>query len=201
MKKSRPTTRRLDEGWPQRSEISAHICDRLLSATGSEFRILELCTGPGALAAAVLASVPVSEYVGVDVSAPSLEYASRRVPDQAERFVWLQADLNEDAWRSDVSGQCDAVISMQSIHDLGGELEVARIFRIARELLRQDGRFIYADLLRSPSDPLGSNPGRFTVAQHLELLRAAGFDKPVCTLQLGEFASFEAVARSDSSHA
>ena len=186
--------RRLDEGWPDRVEIAAHICARLERVGIGEPRILEFCTGPGALAAAVLAAIPVSEYVSVDVSAPSLEYASQRVAHQAAKTTWLQADLNEDGWQSQVENGFDAVISMQSVHDLGAEREVARIYGIARTLLRSRGQFINADLLRSRTDPPESNPGRFTVSKHLELLHAAGFEDERCTLQLGGFGCFEAFA-------
>lgn len=185
--------RYLDEGWPERTAIADHICERLARIPGDTLRILEVCCGPGELAAAVLDAALVREYVAVDISEASLDYAKRRTAKFDPVTVWLQADVNEDKWLDEIEAGFDAVVSMQSIHDLGGEAEVARIYGIARRMLKDKGRFVNADLLRTPFDVPGSNLGRFTVSRHLELLNEAGFDRRDCTLRLGGFGCFEAI--------
>ena len=183
----------LDDGWPQRPDICAHICERLNRIDKGAIRILELCTGPGALAVAILNATSVSEYVGVDISAPSLDYVKSQLPALGVETHWLQADVNEDAWLSQIDSEFDAVVSMQSIHDLGGEPEVQRIYSVAYNLLRPRGVFLNADILRDQSDAPDATPGRFTVPRHLELLDNAGFVNVACTLQLGGFGCFESV--------
>ncbi len=195
--------RYLDEGWPVREQVSQHLCERLGHTGAGGQRILELACGPGALASAILASLPVDNYVGVDISPSSIDFARNRVAEFDAKTDWLQGDLNGDEWLGRLEdniyaargGAFDAVVSMQSIHDLGGETEVSRIFGIVHRLLFPGGRFLYADLLRSPSDPPGSNPGRFDASRHLELLAQAGFDDAACTLQFDGFGCFEAVRR------
>lgn len=179
--------RYLDDGWPARSVVSDHICKQLQAANKKEQRILELCTGPGVLALRILETVPVKEYVGLDISEASINYVKHLTRTSGIKTSWHAADLNDDAWLELVDGPYDAVVSMQSVHDLGGEREVARIYTIAASLLDDDGCFINADLLRSESDPPGSNPGRFTISRHRQLLQEAGFQTVDCTLEQDGF--------------
>ncbi len=182
----------LDEGWPARALMAEHIADLLNQSGGQGLHVLELCTGPGKLAATILQRAPIAEYVGVDVSAASLAYAAQRVQGQDAVTSWLEADLNQDGWLEEVAGPFDAVVSLQSVHDLGGETEVARIYTVARRLLTEAGVFVNADLLATETtDPVAS-PGRFTVERHVALLHEAGFASARCTQQIGDFACLEA---------
>lgn len=188
----------LNEGWPERVPVTAHLCERLKRMARDDMRILELSPGPGGLAEAILGAIAVSEYVGVDISSASLQYAKQRVEKFAANSEWLQADLNQDTWLDRIDEGYDAVVSMQSLHDLGGHAEVARMLRLAHGLLVEGGVLLYADLLSSPSDPDGANPGRLTVDAHLRLLEQSGFARVACTLQIGGFGCFEAVRKDQS---
>ena len=186
--------RSLDERWPERDQVAAHIADLVTQARPSAMRVLELCAGPGKLAAAILERAPVAEYASVDISAASLAYAAQRLQGRQAAMTWLAADLNDDQWLQQISGPFDAVVSMQSVHDLGGEREVGRIYGIARSLLAERGVFINADLATELTDPI-ANPGRFSLDRHMALLHGAGFAPVRCTLRLGDFGCFEAHTR------
>jgi cyclopropane fatty-acyl-phospholipid synthase-like methyltransferase len=184
----------LDDGWPARTDVMQHLCARLASSGANGLRVLELACGPGALADVLLKSAPIAEYVGVDISEASVAFAEERTAGSDAEVKLLAADLNDGGWLGEVGENYDAIVSMQSIHDLGSEAEVARIFRVVGKLLRPGGRFVYADLLRSPSDAPDANPGRFSVDQHLTLLEEASLVSAVCTLQTDGFGCFEAHA-------
>ncbi|MGN6535019.1 MAG: peptide chain release factor N(5)-glutamine methyltransferase [Mesorhizobium sp.] len=70
--------------------------------------ILDLGTGTGAIALALLSAVPQAVATGVDVSADALATATRNAADLrlGERFCALQSD-----WFEKISGRYDAIVS------------------------------------------------------------------------------------------
>lgn len=180
----------LDTRWPERAAIQAHLSAQLAALDGQPAQVAELCAGAGALAARLLADYPGMRYTGFDVSAPLLTVARARLADYAPRTAWVQTDLNQSDWIERLPQPLDALVSLQSLHDLGDADAVARIYRIAARQLAPGGRLVFADLLAPmPPDPT-ANPGRLPVARHLELLTAAGFTDARCTLELGPFGCF-----------
>jgi hypothetical protein len=99
----------------------------------------------------------------------------------------IQADLNADGWLAQVSSPAHAVVSMQSLHDLGGEAQVNRIYNLARQLLVPGGLFLNADLITLSGRDLPNNPGRRSISRHLLLLRAQDYERVACTLKRGRF--------------
>ncbi|PLP59784.1 peptide chain release factor N(5)-glutamine methyltransferase [Mesorhizobium loti] len=71
-------------------------------------RILDLGTGTGAIALALLAALPQASAVGVDISEDALATAARNARDLglSERFTAVKSD-----WFEEISGQFDAIIS------------------------------------------------------------------------------------------
>lgn len=184
----------LDERWPERAAIQAHLSAQLAPLAGKPAQAVELCSGAGALAVRLLADYPLLRYTGFDNSAPLLALAETRLADHARRLRLVKTDLNESGWLGQLPQPLAAVVSLQSLHDLGDAEAVARIYRIAQAQLAPGGRLVFADLLAPiPPDP-AANPGRLSVARHLDLLAEAGFANPVCTLELGPFGCFVAQA-------
>jgi SAM-dependent methyltransferase len=184
----------LDQRWPMRAEVQAHLSHQLAPLAGAAVHVAELCAGAGALAGRLLADYPDLHYTGVDISAPLLALAQERLARYAARTAWVEADLNGEAWLAHLPHPLAAIVSLQSLHDLGDAAAVARIYRLARERLAPGGRLVFADLLAAgPPDPT-ANPGRLGVAAHLAHLAAAGFPTPRCTLELDPFGCFVAEA-------
>ena len=71
-------------------------------------RILDLGTGTGAIALALLAAVPRTSAVGVDISEDALTTAARNARNLglSERFTSVRSD-----WFEAISGQFDAIVS------------------------------------------------------------------------------------------
>jgi SAM-dependent methyltransferase len=95
-------------------------------------RVLEIGVGTGIVGEALLSSAPhLSGLAGVDISAPMLERAARRLPRRVLRASALQLPFG--------AGVFDAVVAVHLLHlvpDLGTTLaEAARV-------LRPGGRFL-----------------------------------------------------------
>jgi len=71
-------------------------------------RILDLGTGTGAIALALLSAVPEAEAIGTDISEGALETAQRNanINDVAARFTALRSD-----WLENVEGRFDLIVS------------------------------------------------------------------------------------------
>jgi SAM-dependent methyltransferase len=154
--------------------------------------VLELCCGAGLLAETLLPALPTARYVGIDVNPPFLDTARARLEPWQERVTLLCADLNGETWPQELAdagapARFDAVVSLQSLHDLGGEPEVARMYAMAQSVLRPGGLFLNADLIVAPGQELPDNPGRRSVVRHLALLNDCGYTNTAFTLEVGDF--------------
>jgi len=178
---------RLNSDWPERAEVMAHIRDQLKSLPVARPHVIELGSGPGLLAEFLLTEIPQMTYIGLDSSELLLTYAQEILTPFSDRARLIQADLNSDGWPNLLSEEAHAIVSMQSLHDLGGEAQVNRIYGIANKLLAPGGLFLNADLIVPPQQENPKNPGRRSIPRHLELLQAHGYERVSCSLEAGEF--------------
>ena len=173
----------LDDRWPARATLTQHIIDQLDALPALNPNVLELAPGGGQLANQLLKALAAT-YTGIDFSEPLLESTRQRLAPYGDRVHLIQADLNEDDWPAKIKTPIDAIISMQSLHDLGDEHQVERIYQLAHALLPPGGILLNADFLHNPEDP---RPGRLPIEHHLRLLSAHSFQRPACTLETGGF--------------
>jgi hypothetical protein len=185
---------RLDRERPERQEIIRHIISQVAALPFLVAEVVELCLGTGQLAEAILVALPQIHYTGLDRSEILITYASQRLASFGSRASLIQANLNETAWLDDMPAPLHAIVSMQSLHDLGGEAQVDRIYGLSKKLLVSGGLFLNADLTVPPGQDKPDNPGRRSIPRHLELLRQHGYKNVTCTLELGEFGCFVAFA-------
>jgi tRNA threonylcarbamoyl adenosine modification protein (Sua5/YciO/YrdC/YwlC family) len=137
-------------------------------------RVLELGTGTGESALAVLARHRGASLVGIDASASMLAVAAARLPvDRVE----LRAGRLEDELPG---GPFELVFSALCVHHLDGAGK-ADLFARVFDALAPGGRFVLGDVVvpDAPSDAVTSlTPGYdqpSTVAEQLAWLHAAGF--------------------------
>ncbi len=171
---------RLNREWPQRAQVADWIVAQIANQKRRSPRVIELACGAGYLAEFLVRQSTDVRYCGFDLSAHLLDFARRRLaPDRNAEIYFRQADLVGSDWtdlllRMGWTGQVDAVISLQALHDLGGPEQQTAVLAQAREQLRPGGVLAYGDLLLDGDNP---HPRRFTAAQHQQMLRAAGFFK------------------------
>lgn len=183
---------RLANSWPERPQIALHIAKQISALGKAAPRVLELCCGPGWLAAQLLPVLPTMYYVGVDISPPFLAFAREELAPHANRIALLELDLSAVDWPTALTAPIgptpfDAIISLQSLHDVGDEAIIARLYGQAKALLAPGGLCLNADLVVAPGELRPDNPGRLPIERHLELLAAQGLTAPACTLALGAF--------------
>ena len=155
---------------PDYAELQRQVADA--SGSGAR-RLLELGTGTGQTALALLERHPEARLTGMDASADMLAVARSVLP--ADR-VLLQERRLEDPLPA---GPFDAVASALAVHHLDGNGK-ADLFRRAAAVLAPGGRLVVGDVVvpQDPSDAVTPIEAGFdrpdTVAAQLRWLAGAG---------------------------
>ena len=155
-----------------RSEIPAYerLQDELVRLSGGRSeRVLDLGSGTGTTAAAVLSAHPGAALVGIDVSAAMLSAARARVPEAQFRVQRLQDPLPD--------GRYDLVVSALALHHLTSR-EKQDLFARVAAVLEPGGRFVLADVVavENPVVPLTRGYDKpDPLGEQLRWLEAAGF--------------------------
>jgi tRNA (cmo5U34)-methyltransferase len=160
---------------PAYPRLQEAMADATVGVAGGVRTILDLGTGTGETAAAVLARHPGARAVGVDKNERMLGAARQRL---AGTPVELRvAELVDPL----PAGPFDLVVSVLAIHHLEGPDKASLFGRIA-SVLRPGGRFVLGDVV-VPLDPADAvTPGLeghdkpSTVADQLRWLAEAGLD-------------------------
>lgn len=171
---------------PERLQLFDLIRSELESLAPSGGRVVELGIGPGYLAHHLLTGLPGIEYAGVDFSSPMLDIARQRLSPFRERVEYLQVDLIHDDWVAALPDSVDAIVSTWSLHDLGSQENVARVYRGCAAALQGGGVLLNGDFIKPAQAKFEYEPGRFEIGRHLEMLSSAGFEEAECLLVLEE---------------
>ena len=134
---------------PSRGEQIEIMVD-LLSGSSGSIRIVELCSGEGLLAEAILECYPRSGLIGYDGSREMKEAAQRRLARFGNRFEARRFDLADRSWRN-WEVPADAVVTSLAVHHLD-DTEKACLFSDIHRLLAPGGVFIIADII-NPTHP------------------------------------------------
>ena len=177
----------INRNHPARPAVISHIEAQIADLPFDTPQVVELCFGPGMLARHLLNRLPHISYIGLDLGSAFTAFAQKQLTPIAKQATLYQTDLNSDEWPTLLPGNIHAIVSLQSLHDLGGEAEVSRIYRLAKDLLAPGGLFLNADLIAAEGKPVPNNPGRLTIARHLELLRGYGFEDVGRTFEVDDF--------------
>lgn len=157
---------------PWRADFRAHIAEKI--ATLPTPRVLELGSGPGALAECVLrrcAAIP--SYTLLDFSEPMLAMSRERVGSFAAARLVL-SDFRSDAWIADVSPPYDCVASMQAVHELRHKRHAPRLYAQVREVAAQEATILICD--HTPKNQSWPASALFmTEAEQVAALASAGF--------------------------
>jgi SAM-dependent methyltransferase len=158
---------------PQRLLIRAAIVERLrLLPPGAH--VLELGSGPGLLAEAVLAEcTQLANYTLLDFSEPMLDMSRARL----RRFsttTFVLGDFRSNDWVQRAEGPYQAIVSTQAVHEVRHKRHVPRLYRQIHTLLTPNGSFLIAD--RTPEDDSARSRALFmTEDEQVVALASAGF--------------------------
>jgi SAM-dependent methyltransferase len=158
---------------PWRQSFFRSFVAELESLASAESSILELGSGPGFLAREILQSMPRVAYTALDFSGPMHALARDRLGPLAERVHFVERDFKAPGWAAGLS-RCDAVVTMQAVHELRHKRHAATFYDAVRRLLRPGGLFLVCDHVFGE----GSNRDAslyMTLDEHRNVLSDAGF--------------------------
>jgi SAM-dependent methyltransferase len=188
--------------WASRTEHQPHrpaVLDAISAALPDRARrVVEIGSGPGFLAARLLADhANIEHYVLVDVSPRMHELAHDRLTPYAERVQHVETDFRDATWVDAVPRgvAVDAAVTLQAVHELRHASRIPAFYAQARTLLPPGGTFVVADYVNTGA---GTRDHYLTVAEHLAALSAAGFDDVHRALDLGAIACVVARRRSEA---
>ncbi len=131
-----------------------------LATTAASPRVLDVGTGPGVLAGAVLRAIPSARVVCVDFSVPMLERARTALAWAGDRTAYHRCDLHERDWAAGVEGPFDVVMASYSIHNLRESTRIRAAYTDMVGLLAPGGCLFVLDLVDSPGSRLDPLYGR-----------------------------------------
>jgi SAM-dependent methyltransferase len=129
---------------PWRPEFFKAFASQLRSHLIAPATIAELGSGPGFLAEEILQSCDIIHYCLVDFSEPMHELARERLRRFEGLTEYLMRDFRSSNWTDGLSG-CDAVVSMQAVHEVRHKRHVPTLYGHIFRLLRPGGCFLVAD--------------------------------------------------------
>jgi trans-aconitate methyltransferase len=149
----------------ERHPIIARLIAAVPFGHETEFTVLDVGAGAGAIADALLQAFPRASIVLQDYSAPMLAHARARLGDRGERVRYALCDLQDADWVKKVGGPFDVVVSGIAIHNLQDMAKIAGCYDGVCGLLKPGGCFLDYDYF----DRAGG------IALHQHMLRVAGF--------------------------
>jgi len=154
------------------------ILDQIARLQKRRAHVVELGTGPGYMARHILERNDDITYEALDFSEVFFDVARKTLGDLAFRVAFTNADLMDQGWPAKLKKIPDAIVSTWALHDLGGQQPVGDVYARCFETLPVGGVFVNGDFIKPDGTTWDYEPGRFAIARHLELLRAAGFKDP-----------------------
>lgn len=131
---------------PGRVEQVAALLMLLPFGVNDSFRVVELASGEGKLAYAMLRAFPNATLLALDYSEAMREATANRLKPFANRFEVAAFDMHQSDWHSRIEG-VNAVLSSLCIHHLDGT-EKQQLFRAVRKRIIEPGAFLIADLVQ-----------------------------------------------------
>lgn len=185
------------QGWAERfapnpsreqlfNQMVAEIEQRMEAGKSSAYHVVELGVGPGYLALALLNKLPGITYEGVDFSAPMIEIAKGRLSEHADQVSFTRVDLTSDDWGTELQSKPNAIVSTWALHDLGHPDHIHHVYEVAGRTLPSGGVLLNGDFMKPEGVKVAYEPGRVTIASHLDMLSSVGFEKTRCLISLEE---------------
>jgi len=136
---------RMQERYLVRREERFMIIANLIQATQpARCRILDLGCGPGSTMYHLLASLPETQVIGVELDPAILALAEPRLKRFGHRATLIQSDLRNPDWYKDIPLPVNAVVSATALHWLNAA-ELANLYHQLAQLLTSGGIFLNAD--------------------------------------------------------
>ncbi len=150
---------------PRRVEQWAALLTLLPFRSDDTFRVVELASGEGRLAQAILSAFPNATYLALDISQVMRDETAQRLAPFAGRAQVAAFDMAASDWYAQLQ-DADAVVSSLCVHHLDAAGKQA-LFAAVVERLSPRGAFLIADLVL----PARSQPHELFAATYDQAVR------------------------------
>ncbi len=152
---------------PGRVEQTATLLDLIPAERDEAFTVVELASGEGVLAEAVMEGFPRCHYVALDGSPLMRERTKQRVERFGDRLEVQPFEISNQEWRATLPGPLRCVLSSLCVHHLSGE-QKQQLFRDMMARLEPGGALLLADII----EPASPRIARLFSRQYEEITRA-----------------------------
>jgi SAM-dependent methyltransferase len=152
----------------ERQHIFQLIAETVPYARGTEFNLLDLGAGYGALCQFLLKHFPHATAVCQDGSDEMAKLARQRMANLKGRFKFVLCDFSKPGWSRTIKGPFGAVVSSIAIHNVREPETIRAIYGETFSLVKAGGCFLNFDRMR-PS-----------LAEQMKWLGQAGFSNVQC---------------------
>lgn len=118
---------------------------------GRAFSLVDLGCGDAATLAPILQDLPISHYLGADLSQPALALAKQNLSGLGCPVELRHADMRDAL--VGLTSPVEAIYSSFALHHLSHD-EKAGFFRAASQKLAQEGVLLLVDVVREENQPL-----------------------------------------------
>jgi tRNA (cmo5U34)-methyltransferase len=131
---------------PGRTEQVAALLDLIPARVDERFTIVELASGEGVLAQAILERFHVCHYVALDGSEVMRQHMGEQLRQFRDRLEIRPFELAQQEWRDNLPRPLRCVVSSLSIHHLYGK-EKQQLFQELADRLEPGGALLVADII------------------------------------------------------
>lgn len=179
---------------PSREEFFRTFAQELANTGAEELSVLELGSGPGFLAQSILRALPHVHYTALDYSPAMHELAHERLGALSGGVRFVEANFKLPDWNLGLP-TFDAVISMQSVHEVRHKSRVPALYARVRKLLHKGGVFLVCDLFCGEDGKTDAELF-MTIEEQRDALVGAGFSGVTLLLQKDGLGLWRATAGS-----
>jgi len=159
---------------PWRNDFFLSFINEVAKSDIAGSRILELGSGPGFLAEALLKYFNSINYVSLDFSGAMHVLARERLGLLANRVQFLELNFLDSNWLDEI-GQFDSVVTHQAVHELRHKNRAVKLHEQVRKILNKGGIYLVCDHYFG-EDGMSNHELYMTVEEQQDALYAAGFE-------------------------
>jgi SAM-dependent methyltransferase len=168
---------------PWRPRFFSAFAAALNAEADGPLDVIELGSGPGHLAAALVRNCRLASYTAIDFSPAMHELAREHLGADAGKVRFTLRALRREDWR-DGLGPAGAVVSMQAAHEVRHRSRLPALFEGVRQVLKPGGLFLLCDHYAEVGSE--KNPALYLERESQpRALEAAGFSAVATLLDEG----------------
>jgi len=131
---------------PHRAEQIATLISLIPFGKTESFRVVELASGEGFLAHAIMNAFPQATLLALDIEDSMRAETARRLASFGERASVAAFDMAQSDWYSHIDG-ADVIVSSLCVHHLDGD-EKRGLFQAVADRLSPRGALLIADIIQ-----------------------------------------------------